>query len=81
MGKVPSPDVPLATAVAASSAFPPVLSPLRLKLQSGDFEPNTGLDLQREPFTTRVLLTDGGSRRRDVPGRLVEASHLLPSRL
>jgi NTE family protein len=44
VGKVPSPDVSLATAVTASWAFPPVLSPLRLTLQSGDFEPNTGVD-------------------------------------
>jgi NTE family protein len=60
VGKVPSPEVSLATAVAASSAFSPFLSPCRLKLRSDQFEPNTGLDLQREPFTTRVLLTDGG---------------------
>ena len=31
VGRVDSPEVPLATAVAASSAFPPVLSPLVLK--------------------------------------------------
>jgi NTE family protein len=45
---------------ASLSAFPPVLSPCRLKLRSAQFEPNTGLDLQREPFMTPVLLTDGG---------------------
>jgi NTE family protein len=51
---------PLAYAVAASSAFPPVLSPYELRLKDSDFEPGTGMDLQRPPFTTRVVLTDGG---------------------
>jgi len=60
VGKVPSPHVGLATAVAASSAFPPFLSPLVLRLNQSDYTPNTGLDLQRPPYTTRVFLTDGG---------------------
>jgi NTE family protein len=60
VGKVTRPMVPLATAVAASSAFPPVLSPVTLELSSEDFAPNTGDDLQREPFTTEVVLSDGG---------------------
>src|SRR5207253_396963 len=60
VGEVRNPETPLAVAVAASSAFPPVLSPLRLRLKSSDFTPNSGLDLQRPPFTTNVRLTDGG---------------------
>jgi NTE family protein len=60
VGKVANPTVPLAQAVAASSAFPPALSPCQLRLKSSDFEPNSGMDLQRPPFTTRVILTDGG---------------------
>ena len=32
----------------------------RLRLEDSDFEPGTGLDLQRPPFTTRVVLSDGG---------------------
>lgn len=60
VGKVSNPRVPLAQAVAASSAFPPVLSPFELRLKDSDFEPNTGMDLQRPPFTTRVILSDGG---------------------
>jgi NTE family protein len=60
VGKVEKPKIPLAQAVAASSAFPPVLSPFELRLRDGDFVPGTGLDLQRPPFTTRVVLTDGG---------------------
>ena len=60
VGKVENPKVPLAQAVAASSAFPPVLSPFELRLKDADFEPGTAEDLQRPPFTTRVVLTDGG---------------------
>jgi len=60
VGKVKDPSIPLATAVAASSAFPPVLSPAKLKLKDSDFTPNSGYDLQEEPYTTDVILSDGG---------------------
>jgi NTE family protein len=60
VGEVKNPTVPLAKAVAASSAFPPVLSPCELRLKESDFTPNSGEDLQRRPFTTHVFLTDGG---------------------
>jgi NTE family protein len=60
VGEVRAPKVPLATAVAASSAFPPFLSPVRLKLSDSDFTSGSGDDLQRAPFTTRPFLTDGG---------------------
>jgi NTE family protein len=60
VGEVKHPTLPLARAVAASSAFPPVLSPCELRLDPDAFTPNSGLDLQREPFTSRVVLTDGG---------------------
>ena len=60
VGEVKAPTVPLAKAVAASSAFPPVLSPCELRLENDDFTPYSGADLQRPPFTTRVVLTDGG---------------------
>ncbi len=60
VGEVKNPTVPLAKAVAASSAFPPVLSPCELRLNENDFTPNSGDDLQRRPFTTHVFLTDGG---------------------
>jgi NTE family protein len=60
VGKVVKPTIPLAVAVAASSAFPPFLSPLVLVLNPGEFTPDTGEDLQTEPFTRRVVLTDGG---------------------
>lgn len=61
VGSVPSPELRLAVAVAASSAFPPVLSPVRLELDADAYDPPTGgEDLHREPFTTDVVLSDGG---------------------
>jgi NTE family protein len=60
VGEVKDPTIPLAQAVAASSAFPPVLSPLELRLDPTKFTPNSGHDLQRPPFTSRIILTDGG---------------------
>lgn len=60
VGEVKSPTVPLALAVAASSAFPPVLSPATLELDPESFTPNSGKDLQRRPYTRRVVLSDGG---------------------
>lgn len=61
VGEVRIPKVPLAKAVAASSAFPRFLSPVRLELRDDDFTPKSGKDLQREPYTTDVVLTDGGT--------------------
>jgi NTE family protein len=60
VGEVRSPKIPLAQAVAASSAFPPVLSPFEMRLDANAFTPDSGYDLQRKPFTTHVFLTDGG---------------------
>jgi NTE family protein len=60
VGKVANPTLDIAVAVAASSAFPPVLSPLTLEFKETDFVPNTGLDLQFPPYTTKMVLTDGG---------------------
>ena len=60
VGEVQSPHVPLATAVAASAAFPPFLSPVQLELEERDYTPGSGTDLQRPPFSTRPALTDGG---------------------
>jgi NTE family protein len=60
VGEVKNPRVRLAIAIAASSAFPPVLSPVELKISEAAYTPNSGLDLQRSPYTTNVVLTDGG---------------------
>jgi NTE family protein len=51
VGVVKNPRTEIAVAVGASSAFPPVLSPVELRLEPSDFDPQSGLDLQREPFT------------------------------
>ena len=59
VGEVKKPTVDLATAVAASSAFPPFLSPVVLDLDESAYTPNSG-ELQRAPFTTKPFLTDGG---------------------
>jgi NTE family protein len=63
VGVVRNPRVELAVAVAASSAFPPVLSPLRLEVDASAYEPPSGQpseDLHSEPFMTDAVLTDGG---------------------
>lgn len=60
VGKIERPHTELAVAVGASSAFPPVLSPVRLHLNEGDFVAGSGSGLQRPPYTTEVVLSDGG---------------------
>jgi NTE family protein len=62
VGKVDRPTVPLAVVVAASSAFTPFLSPLKLKLANGSvgmFE-NGPPPLHMRPYTKRAILSDGG---------------------
>jgi NTE family protein len=63
LGTIPNPTTELAVAVAASSAFPPVLSPLTLDFDATQWAPPSGLpseDLRAAPYLTRVVLTDGG---------------------
>jgi NTE family protein len=60
VGKIENPTIALAAAVAASSAFPPVLSPVTLDLKKFTFVPKSGGDLQKAPFTETAILTDGG---------------------
>lgn len=66
MGRLDKPDLPLSTAVTASSAFPPFLSPLKLELPKGSFTdwpgqaPGAGGIKDAGPFRARVLLADGG---------------------
>lgn len=54
------PTVPLAVAVAASSAFPPFLSPLRLDVDPSAWDPKHRGDNFTAPFTERAVLSDGG---------------------
>jgi len=63
IGRVLNPEVELAVAVAASSAFPPILSPLKLELPESAWAPPSGQpseDQHKEPYLTDVVLTDGG---------------------
>ena len=60
VGRILNPSIPLAVAVAASSAFPPILSPLVMEVKHSDFLVDPKAPLQRPPFTTEVVLSDGG---------------------
>jgi len=60
VGEIRNSTVELARAVAASSAFPPFLSPARFSFREADYTRDSGEDLQQAPYTTNVLLTDGG---------------------
>ena len=63
VGEVRNPKIPLAAAVAASSAFPPVLSPSELDLRKYGcvfVKPDKIADLQTEPYISKAVLTDGG---------------------
>lgn len=60
VGLIDKPVIPLARVVAASSAFPPILSPVRIDLSRESVQPTAGADLHREPFTTTAVLADGG---------------------
>lgn len=63
IGTMPNPTIELAVAVAASSAFPPVLSPVTIDFDSSRWAPASGLsseDLHAAPYLSRVVLTDGG---------------------
>lgn len=60
VGMISEPTVSLADAVAASSAFPPILAPARFRFAEDQYDPDSGEDLQTPPFTTRPTLADGG---------------------
>lgn len=60
VGLIKNPTLHLAVAVGASSAFPPVLSPVELKVHPQDFDAATAGDLQKPPYNTDVVLCDGG---------------------
>ncbi|HYE78616.1 MAG TPA: patatin-like phospholipase family protein [bacterium] len=52
--------LPLATVVAASSAFPPFISPLILRWRVSQFTPGSGYDLRGPEYRRCMILTDGG---------------------
>jgi NTE family protein len=60
IGLVREPRLPVAKAVAASSAFPPIFSPVVIR-DPGTFEAVEGADLAGDPkFTRKLYLSDGG---------------------
>jgi NTE family protein len=63
IGRVMHPNVSLATVVAASSAFPPVLSPTVVTSRPEAFappDPDAPPDLTGAAFRSRMVLSDGG---------------------
>jgi len=60
VGRINEPDLPLAVAVAASSAFPPVLSPCTVDLEHEDWITEEGNDLTGDEFRNEIRLSDGG---------------------
>lgn len=60
VGRIDQPHLTLSCVVAASSAFPPFLSPVRLDFEHGSVKPMDGSDLHKPPFTEQAVLTDGG---------------------
>jgi len=62
IGEIVNPDIRLAVAVAASSAFPPVLSPVEIKVDPDAWRYRKGAVHHRDPAYSSVLsLTDGGA--------------------
>ncbi len=60
VGMIENPTVSLAEAVAASSAFPPVLSPMRLALDPQAFKPGVPQGNVPPELRQEAILTDGG---------------------
>lgn len=60
VGIIYAPELPLSRIVAASSAFPPLLSPVTIDLTGLRVKATAGADLHRPPFTECAMLTDGG---------------------
>jgi len=61
VGLIPNPTLPLATAVGASSAFPPVMSPVIVDLDPALWQNQEGADLfPQVEFRKRLYLSDGG---------------------
>lgn len=61
IGLIPKPRFDVATAVACSSAFPPVLAPIELEVRPEDFTKVDGADLYDQvDYRRRLMLADGG---------------------
>jgi NTE family protein len=60
VGQIPKSQLRLALAVASSSAFPPVLSPMELKFDPAQFQDLPHATNQTPEFRSKVVLSDGG---------------------
>jgi NTE family protein len=61
VGRILAPNFSLSIAVAASSAFPPILSPLIMRLPIDSYTPTVSPpEVADARFRARVVLTDGG---------------------
>jgi NTE family protein len=60
VGRVERPEVEVAVAVACSSAFPPVLSPYRLRLEDAAWVTEPSSDLALPEHRDEMVLSDGG---------------------
>jgi NTE family protein len=60
VGRIDAPRLLLRTVVAASSAFPPLLSPATVPVTPADFVPGSGEDLEAAAYRTNPVLSDGG---------------------
>jgi len=61
VGMLPHPDISLARVVAASSAFPPILSPQIIKTNPALWVDTEGAILTDEKWRRELVLTDGGA--------------------
>lgn len=61
LGGIPDPAFEVATAVAASSAFPPFLSPVVMHISPKAWKlPGEYPELNVQPFNSKIVLSDGG---------------------
>ncbi len=60
VGMIKNPKIGLAEVVAASSAFPPVLSPAEIDVNPSDFVSDPKGPLHQRPYTDTLILSDGG---------------------
>ena len=60
VGEIAHPEIELAVVVAASSAFPPILSPVNLKVPASDYTGNSAAGPESVRYIKKVQLADGG---------------------
>jgi NTE family protein len=60
VGRISDPPFTVATAVAASGAFPPFFAPLVLEVDPSMFVPGSGDGVLGDEYRHRILLADGG---------------------